>query len=299
MAAVIAPPTYASHRRRVTLGNSLSGVWTTARLTLTEAMRRRFWIPALAVGLFYVLLGFFPIHPHGMDLLGPVIRDQFIAAVMGTYGATMIEFFCFLFAVALSAGAISAELERGTLSVIVPKPLPRWAIYTGKWLGVNLFLAPYLLFLTSLLQWALWMHIHKTSPNIWHAMGVMYLYPLLFTSLTLMFSSFAGNLLATIIPLIFASTAWSENILRALGYAFDVDSLKIAAKYIVYVVPLNPMSRWLERAQNFSILQVFPISREHPWPPDPPANLYDLGWILGYAGIAFLIGLVVFQRRDL
>lgn len=297
----VASPTFATRRRRFPLADSIAGVWTVAVLTFTEAIRRRFWLAGVLVCGFYVILGFFPIHVSARRAmyLGGEVND-FVGAIMSTYGAEMIEFFCFLFAVALSAGAISAELERGTLAVIVPKPLPRWSIYVGKLIGVNLFLAPLTVLLVSLLQWAVWMHIHITEPTLWRAMGVMYLYPLLFSSLTLLFSSLAGNLLATIMPLIMASTAWAEGLLKTFGYIFDVHSLKLAAKAVVYVVPLNPMSRWLERVLNFTVLQMLPgFGKPRFGPADPPANWIDLGWILGYALAAFAIGLVVFQKRDL
>ena len=143
------------------------------------------------------------------------------------------------------------------------------------------------------------MHIHTTMSTLWTSMPVMFLYPLLFTSLTLAFSSFAGNRLATIMPLILASTAWSEGILRGLGYFFDINSLKLASKLVVYVVPLNPMSRWLERSLNLNLLKQFPLTGAKPWPQDPPANMIDLWWILGYAAAFFVIGLIVFERRDL
>jgi hypothetical protein len=34
-------------------------------------------------------------------------------------------------------------------------------------------------------------------------------------------------------------------------------------------------------------------------PTDPPANWIDMGWILGYALIAFLAGMIIFQKRDI
>jgi ABC-type transport system involved in multi-copper enzyme maturation permease subunit len=286
--------------RAADLYDAIHGVWTIATLTVTEALRRRFWVAALIVCGLYVLQAFIPFHmsESRREMLGDLL-DPMIGQFMATYGAEMIEFFCFLFAIALSAGAISAEIERGTLAVIVPKPLPRWSIYAGKLLGVNLFLAPLLVLLTALLQFAIWRHIHATEANLWKSMPVMYLYPLLFSSLTLFFSTFCGNLLATILPLIMASTAWSEGILKNFGYFFDIHSLKVAAKVVVYIVPLNPMSRWLERSLDFDLMQRFMFGAHHMWPPDPRANNIDLAWILGYAAVAFVAGLIVFEKRDL
>jgi len=272
---------------------------TIAGLTLREAVRRRFVYAGLLISVAFLLIAFLPIHLRRADFLPPDQLNVLVAQLIETHGGHIAEFFAFLFSVSLSAGTISNEIERGVLSVILPKPIGRWSVYAGKWLGVNLFVLSFLLIWVALLQFAIYNHVHQTMPNLWKAFGVMALYPVVFSSVTFFFSSFTSNLLATTLPLIIASVAESEGILKRLGYGFDVESLKVAAKLVTYVAPLNPMSRWVEKVLNPGLLITFQQFTAPPGPSDPPANWFDLGWIAGYAAVLFIAGLVIFQKRDI
>jgi ABC-type transport system involved in multi-copper enzyme maturation permease subunit len=277
----------------------MSAVLTIAGLTVREAFRRRFVFAGLLISLAFLLLVAVPIHPRRAMFFSPPEVLVLIAQIIAMFGGHIAEFFAFLFAVALASGTISNEIERGVLAVILPKPIGRWAVYCGKWLGVNLFVLPFLFFWVCLLQLSIYHHTQSTLPSLWRAYFVMALYPIIFSSVTLFFSSFTSNLLSIVLPLIVASTAWSEGILKTLGYMFDVDSIKFAAKAVTFVAPLNPMSRWVEKVINPTLLIEINSYSRHFGPADPPANLTDLGWILGYGLVAFVAGLIIFEKRDL
>jgi ABC-type transport system involved in multi-copper enzyme maturation permease subunit len=277
----------------------MGAVFVIAELTVREAIRRRFIFAGLLVSLVFGLIVVFPIHPRQFMMFSPAEVLILTGQMIAVFGGHIAEFFAFLFAVALTAGTISNEVERGVLAVILPKPLARWSVYCGKWLGVNLFVLPFLFFWICLLQLAIYHHTHQLMPTLWKAFFVMALYPLVFTSVTLFFSSFTSNLLAIVMPLILASTAWCEGILKLLGNLFDVATIKWAAKAVVYVAPLNPMSRWVEKVLKPNLLLYMDSFARHPGGTDPPANTIDLAWIIGYGLVAFVAGLIIFQRRDL
>jgi len=268
-----------------------------AGLTFKEAVRRKFAVAGIVVCALFLLLAFIPIHPHAMFV--PIeLYPKLIRELLATRGCSIIAFFSFLFAVSLGAGTISNELERGVLSVIVPKPIHRVSIYLGKWLGINLFIAPFALCWVALLQFAIYHHVQVTMPQLWKVYGVLMLYPAVFAALTMLFSSVTSTLLSTILPLILGSAAWSEGILSFFGYMFNIATLKTLAKMVVYLAPLNPLSRWVERILQPTLLQMLP----HPGsfgPPDPPAGWRDMVWIVAYGLAALIAGAVVFERRDL
>jgi len=120
-----------------------------------------------------------------------------------------------------------------------------------------------------------------------------------FSSLTFFFSSFTSSLMSIVTPLIVVSVAWTEDMLKMFGYMFNVNTLKIAARVVVYVAPLNPMSRWLEKALDPQLWLSLQRMRGSFGPKDPPANWIDLGWILGYGLVVLIAGAVIFQKRDI
>jgi ABC-type transport system involved in multi-copper enzyme maturation permease subunit len=276
----------------------MSAVFSIAELTFREAIRRRFVFAGLLVSFAIIVIGVIPYHFHRTYFFTQDEIEQITAQAIAEFGGHVAEFFAFLFAIALSAGTISNEIDRGVLAVIVPKPIGRWAVYCGKWLGVNLFILPFLFFWVILLQFAIYRHVGHFYPDLWRAYLVMSLYSIVYSSLTFFFSSFTSNLLAIVMPLILASTAWTEGFLRLWGYSLDIRSVQIASKVVVYFAPVNPMSRWFERALNPQLLLGIMRFREA-GPTDPPANWIDMGWILGYALIAFLAGMIIFQKRDI
>lgn len=270
---------------------------TIAALTVKEAVRRRFTFAGLVVCAAFLLFAFIPIHLRSI-FVPPAIKAKLVGELISTRGCSVVGFFSFLFAVALGAGTISGEVERGTLSVIVPKPISRWSIYCGKWLGINLFIAPFVVMWVAILQYSILRHTGTTMPQMWRCLGLLMLYPAIFSAITMLFSTMTSTLLSTILPMMLASTAWSEGIFAGFGYGFNIAALKTISRVVVYAAPLNPLSRWIERVLAPTLLFLIP-HRPDFGPPDPPAGMRDLVWILAYGIVALLAGAIIFQRRDL
>ena len=279
--------------------HAIASTITIAGLTVKEALRRRFALAAIVIALLYGALAYLPIHGRHHMFLDPASMAQLTDALLVTRGASTIDFFGFVFSVAIAAGLISTELEKGVLAVIAPKPISRGVIFTGKWLGAVLFVVPCMALWCALLQTAIVAHVHHEDPSLWQAFPAMCLYPVTFVSLTMLFSAVASSILSTVMPLILASVAWSYTILKTLGYLFDIESLKLAARIVAVCAPLNPMSRWVEHWIHPEILTRFSMMSPRFGPAEPAASTWDLVWIAAYSAIAFGAGLAMFQRRDI
>jgi ABC-type transport system involved in multi-copper enzyme maturation permease subunit len=270
-----------------------------AELTWKEAVRRRFVYAGLLICVAFLVIAFIPIHPRRAFLFPDDQVTTLIGQIIATFGGHIAEFFAFLFAITLSAGSISSELDRGVLSVILPKPISRWSVYVGKWLGVNLFVLLFLLLWVAILEFAIYNHTHVFMLSLCKAYFLMALYPLVFSAVTFFFSTFTSNILSIVLPLMLSSVAWTEGLLNRLGYQFDEGSLKFAAKVVVLAAPLSPLHRWVERVLNPALFLELQNFVRPPGPPEHAANISDLVWIFSYGIIAFIAGLIVFQRRDI
>jgi Cu-processing system permease protein len=272
---------------------------TLAWLTLKEALRRRAGWLALLVALLVALGGFVPL--TGRLLLLP--REQADRLFIGLYiflGTDILKFFGAVFGIALASGAISSEVDRGVLSTILPKPLTRTAVYAGKWLGILGFV------LGSLLLWALVLfmvatvrdplHSHR---NIFAALPCLALYPLVFTSLALCFSTFSAFPLAAGLSVMAAGIGWAEGLLRFLERTFAIQALGAFASTASYAMPIGRMARWTTKLLGpFPSLDGKPITLSGPFP-GQQAMPIDFAYIFGYVLLVFLIGALVFGRRDL
>lgn len=288
-----------------------------AGLTVREAVRRRIFLAGLVIAALYVGFSFLSLHIKPNPLVGfdlPTAKNN-TGRIFAWLGCGTIKFFGAVLAVALSAGAISAEVDRGVLSVIVPKPLPRAAVYLGKWLGIVFLLAICVAVWGGLLVLGIWKQTGTYHPRIWGGVLAAGLFPLLFTTLTLCFSTFAGYALSSSLALIAAGVALAEDLLHNLSLPtrLDLPLLDTLSRFAGYIVPIGRMNHWITRGLDAG--GVF-----GPTPPgsagldmslilaqaDPTqaatvaaTSSADLTYILLYMAFFFALGLMLFQRRDL
>ena len=295
----------------------IPGVFTLAGLTIREAIRRRVFLAALVIASLYALLAFLPLHIHtgffvGLDIA--TARNN-VGRILAWLGCGTIKFFGSILAVALSAGAITSEIDRGILSVIVPKPIPRAAVYLGKWLGILTLLAVCVAGWGGLLVFAVWHQTGTYHPYIWGGIAAASLFPLLFTTLTLCFSTLAAYALSSSMALIAAGVALAEDLLHNLSLPtrLDVPMLDTLSHIAGYVAPLGRMNHWITRGlaatgivgaapPGSAGLDLSLIAAQGD--PTQAASVAatsgaDMAYILLYIGFFFILGLVLFQRRDL
>src|SRR5947207_5862155 len=158
--------------------SSMSPLLIVAGLTIREALRRRIYVGAFCIGLLFLGLLFLPGLAgarRGIELDPPVE-----VSLLALAGLAMIKFFSAVLGITLAAGAISTEVERGTLYVVLSKPLTRTHILLGKWLGLVALTA------LNVLVWGalLWMAVYRRIPGLHlpllKAVGLAFLYPLIF-----------------------------------------------------------------------------------------------------------------------
>ena len=282
----------------------INGIWVLAGLTVREAIRRRVFLAGLVIAALYVGFSFLPLHIKTGFFIGLDIETakNNTGRFFAWMGCGTIKFFGSVLAVALSAGAITAEVDRGVLSVIVPKPIPRMAVYLGKWLGIVFLLAACVAVWGGLLVLGIWKQTGTYHPHIWEGILAAGLFPLLFTTLTLCFSTFAGYALSSSLALIAAGIALASDTLQIVSQPFFLNApiLETLSKICGYIVPLTRMNHWITRGLGDAgwDTSVFLFQRGH-GEASVATTHADLTYVLAYIAFFFAFGLTIFQRRDL
>ncbi|BDI29024.1 hypothetical protein CCAX7_10750 [Capsulimonas corticalis] len=276
----------------------MNHVWTLAGLTIKEAVRRRVFFASMLVALIFVLFAVLPLHiGRGTEGVELDAAREFSAKTLAWMGCGVIKFFGSVLAVTLAAGAITAEVDRGVLSIVAPKPLPRAAIYLGKWIGLLALLAVSVALWSVLLVGAIYIHTHLFYPRIFLGILATFLFPLLFATLTLCFSSFATHALSAGLALIAAGVALAEDTLNFLSIMLNAPVLKSLSTLVGYIVPLGKMNHWITRGlgdagNDLSARNPLGAQAVH-------TSTGDMAYILFYIAAALAIGLFIFQKRDL
>jgi len=291
-------------------------VFTIAGLTLKEAVRRRTLLGAMVMGLLVlgISLILFLIYKGQQDRLahGRISPEDYATRMV--FARSAIQGLCLssikslgaVFAALLAGGAVSGEIERGLLAVILPRPIYRWQILLGKWIGLNLILIVSTFVWTATAWLSLTLQTHRDLTPMLRAAPYLALFPVLLSTLTLTLSAIVPRLFGTTLALTLGALAWFDGILNTLGEFNDVPVLNKIADWVGLIVPQGYVGWWVEGTMA-------PITNQGPRGSigTSPQFLTELGkahlhfahldavYIACYIVFVFLIGVVLFQRRDI
>lgn len=186
------------------------GLLLITRFTLQEAIRRKLFLAvvilsALLLVAFTILLNIaVNIAATGGGANGTNTQLELLSAgvVITILAIWLVYLLSSLLTIVLTAGMISSEVEAGTFSVIVPKPLARAEIVFGKWLGYALILLVY----NALLFFAFLAIIHQETgywpDQAFSAYGMLDLVSLALLALTTLGSSLVPTIVNGAIALV-------------------------------------------------------------------------------------------------
>ena len=270
-----------------------------AGLTVKEMLRRRLFVLSLLIALLFFLASLMPALFGARDVsIRATGQQQSVAVVLAAFlGVPMLKFFAALQVIGLASGAISGDQERGLLAVVLPKPIARWQVVVGKWLGINLVMIANLAFWTTLGWASLRLQTGHSFPTLFAAGAWSIVYSLIFSTVALFFSTFATGALAAGLAALLAAAAWPHAVLRALGGTFHVTALTRAGAAARDIVPMNQVELWVERSLGPiapSLINPGGIAFDVPI----QATAGDLVYTALYVVAFFAAAIVVFQRRD-
>ena len=288
------------------------------RFTLQEAIRRRLFLAVLILsGL--LLAAFTILLSIAINLLqsnsstanGGTLSPRLFLLSGGVFFDILMIWLAYLLSslltIVLTANMISGEVEAGTFSVIVPKPISRAEIVLGKWLGYALIIVVY----TALMFFALLAIIYwKTGywpEQVFSALGTLELAMLALLGLTTIGSAFAPTVVNGAIALVLFIAAPVASIVQFVVQVIrpaQSAALQNVGTVINLIIPTDAL--WhgtsfflLPSAQIFPLLGLSSDSFNTPFTATQPVAPALLVWVACYILLLPLIGLVRFQHRDL
>lgn len=157
-------------------------IFVIARLTIREAQRRRLLWVALFMGIAFLLLFGIAFHFIRLDIERNVSSPEdltFVSVFLLTAGLYAVNLLTNVVAVLVSVTTISGEIESHTIDAIVTKPIPRWQVVIGKWLGYAVLVLLYLVFLVGGLMLIVYLRSGFYMENIVRGVAMMALAALL------------------------------------------------------------------------------------------------------------------------
>ncbi len=121
-------------------------LWIIAGMTFREAARKKILWTALLAGLgFFVVFGL-GLHYQMADFsrgsMSPFLRYQILGGML-MIGLYTVDLLAVVMTILTSVDTISGEIDSGTIHAIATKPIARWQVLVGKWMGFVGMLAIY------------------------------------------------------------------------------------------------------------------------------------------------------------
>ncbi|MDM7917475.1 MAG: ABC transporter permease [Candidatus Eisenbacteria bacterium] len=173
--------------RDATIRRPGHGVGTIARLTLREARRRRLVLAVALMGIVFLTLftiGFYFVHRSaGGSIVGerPEVWNFFLLT-----GLYVVNFLTVVLTVLASVDAIAGEIASGTIQTIVTKPIARWKIIAGRWLGLAGLVALFVALMGAAMIAIVWGLSGYVPPNPVQALALMILEGMVILSLSIL-----------------------------------------------------------------------------------------------------------------
>ncbi|MES0361419.1 MAG: ABC transporter permease subunit [Anaerolineales bacterium] len=161
-----------------------------ARLTFREAGRRKILLAAFVLGLIYLgiySVGFYFVNQETTrSQMGPGLLElNQIRNFLFMAGLYVVNFLTVMMAVLTSVDTLSGEIATGTIHTLVSKPVQRWEIVFGKWLGFAGMLTLYLLLMAGGTIGLVYLISGYIAPNVLSGLGLMWMNAVLLLGVSL------------------------------------------------------------------------------------------------------------------
>lgn len=277
-----------------------SSVFVIARLTFREASRRWILGAALILGLLFLAIygvGVFEIvKDMRRSMPGRVLVHTEMTNFLLLAGLYVVNFLNIMMTVLTSVDTLSGEIASGTVQTLVSKPVQRWEILLGKWLGFSIMLTLYLLLMAGGVIGLVWIIGGYMAPHALLGLALMWLNTLLLLSVTLwggtMFSTLANGVLVFGLYGLAFIGGWVEQIGAFLN---NEAAVKIG---IICSLILPSEALWKRAAYEMQSAMVGLIGASPFNTSSVPSPLMVV-YAIVYAGVILALALRRFHRRDL
>lgn len=275
-------------------------IWNIARLTIREGQRRRIVQLSIIMGILFLIV--FGVGMHYIFLQFEEVNNAFIdpeipANALTLIGLYIVNFLLILISVLISVASISSEIDTHVIDTIVTKPVRRWQIVLGKWLGFAIMIALYGLMMSGGILLISYFRTGLVLSQIPAGIGLIILNGVIVMTISIAggtrLSTLANGVVAFMLYGISFIGAWVENI----GAVFENEvavNLGIASSLIV---PSEAL--WRKASLLFQ-----PNILGNPTLAGPITVFSEPSDAMIYYGFIYIIGLLLFSlwsfsRRDL
>lgn len=277
----------------------MNTILTIARLTFHEAWRRRMVLLALALGATFILLysvGFSLILREVRAEQTPELVVRLLNMNLLMAGLYVVHFLAVMLAILSSVDIIAGEIASHTIQTLLTKPVRRWEVLLGKWLGSAAMLALYLLLLGGGVIGSTYLQSGYLPANALPALSLLVLEAMVLLSLSLLGGTRLSTLTNGVVLFMVYGLAFIGSWVEQIGSVFESEAAVRVGIITSLLMPVESLWRraaYLMQPSSMGIGELTPFAAFSP----PSAAMVVYGIV--YAVVALLLAMRSFNRRDL
>jgi ABC-type transport system involved in multi-copper enzyme maturation permease subunit len=211
-------------------------------------------------------------------------------------GMYVVNFLIAMLTVLASVDTIAGEIGSGTIQTLVTKPLRRWKVVIGKWVGMAMMLAVFVVVMTAAMIGIVWTIGRYVPPNPVQAVLLMILEGLVLLTLSILggtrLSTLANGVVVFMLFGLALIAGWIEHIGSLIGNETMV-SIGIVSSLLIPSDAMWRRAAWLMQPPFLRQLNFGPFATAAA--PSPVMVAYAAL----YVGVGLWLAVRSFRKRDL
>lgn len=281
---------------------------TIAKLTFREAARRRILLAGLVLGLLFLAiygLGFhFIVGEAEVGFTDNLRRDMMVNQISNFLlmaGMYVVNMLTAMMTVLTSVDTLSGEISSGTIHTLLSKPVRRWEIVAGKWLGFIGMLILYLALMGGGVMLIVYLRTGYSAPNPLPALALMMFTAAILLSVSLLGGASLSTLSNGVLVFGLFGVAFIGGWIEQIGsFLPDQVASQTAINIGVITSLIMPSDAlWKSAAHQLQSPLLNIVGGVSPF----SSQTYPSAAMLIYSGIyllvAFMLAIRRFSRRDL
>ena len=275
------------------------GPWIMAGVTFREAARKKVLAMALVAGLAFLALFGTGVHFQVKDFVSrgtpPALRNQILSGIL-MVGLYAVDLLAVVMTVLTSVDTLSGEIASGTIQAVATKPIHRWEVLLGKWVGFVGMITLYIALMAGGVTLEVYFQGGVTPHHMFRGLSLMWLECLLMLSLSFLFGTSFTTLTNGVLALGLQGLAfiggWIEQA-AALTHSPRALNVGIAASIIMPSEALWRRAAYEMQSPLIGALGMSPFSNA-----SVPSRAMVV-YAVAYLTLAFVCSIRRFTQRDL
>ncbi len=279
------------------------GTFIIARMTFLEARQRKVLWAVVLLGLAFLAvfgIGFHFMYRDMAHMTASVRAAQLLEPVNFFVMAALygVDFLAVMLAVLTSVDTIAGEIASGTIQTIVTKPLRRWEVVVGKWLGLAAMLTAFAVLMSAAVVLIVYFISGYTPRNLASGVAMIVLETLLVLTLSILGGTRLSTLTNGVVVFMLYGLAFIAGWIEQIG-AFLSNAAAVNVGIIVSL--LMPSEALWKRA---AYMMQPPFLRElgldtTPFGAASAPSPAMVAYAILYTIIALILAIRWFGKRDL